>query len=57
MGRKFPHVNDNADFVARSRRRNRMQLANCVVRCVVIVILVVAWWFVLMGVLDWVAPV
>lgn len=41
----FPHVNDNADFVARSRRRNRMQAANLLVR-----------WFVMgvWGMLGWV---
>jgi hypothetical protein len=26
--RKFPHVNDNSDFVARSKWRNKMQMAN-----------------------------
>ncbi len=28
MGSKFPNVNDNSDFVSRSRRRNRMQMLN-----------------------------
>jgi hypothetical protein len=32
-GEKFPKVNDNRDFVSRSRRRNRMQMLNVGVRC------------------------
>lgn len=28
----FPNVNDNSDFVSRSRRRNRMQMYNCALR-------------------------
>ena len=31
-GRKFPHVNDNSDFVARSKWRNKMQMANVALR-------------------------
>jgi len=31
----FPNVNDNSDFVARSRRRNRNQMYNCGLRYIV----------------------
>jgi hypothetical protein len=32
MDEKFPNVNDNSDFVSRSRRRNRMQMLNVAMR-------------------------
>ncbi|KAK0101846.1 hypothetical protein ONS95_001340 [Cadophora gregata] len=40
MGCKFPNTNDNRDFVARSRRRNRMQMLNVGVRFLEIAMLV-----------------
>ncbi|KAG9242749.1 P-loop containing nucleoside triphosphate hydrolase protein [Calycina marina] len=39
-GQKFPHVNDNRDFISRSRRRNRMQMLNVLVKGVEILVLV-----------------
>jgi len=41
----FPRVNDNGDFVSRSKWRNRMQAANVVFRffCQTIIALVVIW--------------
>jgi hypothetical protein len=47
MGAKFPHVNDNADFVSRSRWRNRMQLANVLFRWTVIGMLISVFWILL----------
>jgi hypothetical protein len=32
LGTKFPNVNDNSDFVTRSRRRNRMQMLNVLMK-------------------------
>lgn len=40
MGSKFPNTNDNRDFVARSRRRNRMQMLNVGVKFLEIAVLV-----------------
>lgn len=34
LGHKFPNVNDNSDFVSRSKRRNKMQLFNALLRYV-----------------------
>ncbi|CZR69238.1 uncharacterized protein PAC_19138 [Phialocephala subalpina] len=45
MGQKFPNVNDNRDFVARSRRRNRMQALNVVVKFLEMLVLVVMCFF------------
>ncbi|KAI1160850.1 P-loop containing nucleoside triphosphate hydrolase protein [Nemania serpens] len=33
-GIPFPHVNDNSDFISRSRRRNRAQMCNVAVQCI-----------------------
>lgn len=33
---KFPNVNDNRDFVSRSRRRNRMQMLNVAIRFLIL---------------------
>ncbi|KAL6880772.1 P-loop containing nucleoside triphosphate hydrolase protein [Trichoderma novae-zelandiae] len=41
-GCSFPNVNDNSDFVARSRRRNRNQMKNVALRYFVNIIFVVA---------------
>lgn len=40
-GQKFPNVNDNRDFVSRSKRRNRMQMLNVLAKGVEILVLVV----------------
>lgn len=45
QGTKFPHVNDNSDFVARSRRRNRNQMKNVALRYALIAVISVAVWF------------
>lgn len=46
MGCKFPNVNDNSDFVSRSRRRNRMQMLNVGARFLYMALLfVVALYF------------
>ncbi|RFU27976.1 hypothetical protein B7463_g8363, partial [Scytalidium lignicola] len=45
LGKKFPHVNDNTHFVARSKRRNRMQMANVALRMVLAGSLFAACWF------------
>ncbi|KAI1634608.1 P-loop containing nucleoside triphosphate hydrolase protein [Biscogniauxia mediterranea] len=39
-GEKFPNVNDNSDFVARSRRRNRCQMMNVAMQGLEIIALV-----------------
>ena len=45
-GSSFPNVNDNSDFVTRSRRRNRNQMYNCLLRylfnTVVMILLAIA---------------
>jgi hypothetical protein len=46
FGEKFPNVNDNSDFVARSRRRNRMQALNVVTRYLSILRVVVVVVFI-----------
>jgi hypothetical protein len=43
-GRKFPHVNDNSDFVARSKWRNKMQMANVALRYTLILAILVMCW-------------
>ncbi|TVY80468.1 hypothetical protein LSUE1_G004432 [Lachnellula suecica] len=51
LGDKFPNVNDNSDFVSRSKRRNRMQLLNvlfrfvemCAIISVAFFLLVILW--------------
>jgi hypothetical protein len=43
-GRKFPHTNDNSDFVARSRWRNKMQIANVALRWSLIALSVFFFW-------------
>jgi hypothetical protein len=48
----FPHVNDNANFVARSRRRNRMQAANVLFRWFVIALCCLLTWWTLNFVLE-----
>lgn len=45
FGCKFPHINDNSDFVTRSKRRNRMQLANVLFRYFVILVGLVLAYF------------
>lgn len=40
-GYKFPNVNDNSDFVSRSKRRNRMQMLNVCVKALEMVVVVV----------------
>jgi hypothetical protein len=52
FGAKFPHVNDNADFVKRSKRRNRMQLANVIFRWLYFGGLVMLCWIFLVWSLD-----
>ena len=42
-GRKFPFVNDNADFVSRSKRRNKMQMANVVLSFLLSALVMVAF--------------
>ncbi|RDW92234.1 hypothetical protein BP5796_01628 [Coleophoma crateriformis] len=44
---KFPHVNDNNDFIARSQRRNRNQMKNVAFRYACILVLALATWFVM----------
>lgn len=41
-GQAFPNVNDNKDFVSRSRRRNRMQMLNVGVQALQYIVLLVA---------------
>ena len=43
-GKKFPHVNDNSDFVARSKRRNKMQMANVALSFGLIALVMVMFW-------------
>lgn len=47
-GRKFPHVNDNADFVSRSKWRNKMQMANVALNLLLIVLVMAVFWVVLL---------
>ncbi|KAG0650201.1 hypothetical protein D0Z07_3313 [Hyphodiscus hymeniophilus] len=47
-GRKFPHVNDNSDFVSRSKWRNKMQMANVALNFAMIALVVVLFWAVLL---------
>ena len=46
-GIKFPHVNDNTDFVARTKRRNRLQMYNVALRYGLICSMCVGVWMVL----------
>lgn len=48
-GIKFPHVNDNHDFVARSKRRNKMQMANVALNYILMIaVLMVSWRMVIL---------
>ncbi|KAL3418034.1 nad dependent epimerase [Phlyctema vagabunda] len=44
-GVKFPHVNDNSDFVSRSKTRNRNQIKNVLFRYALIAVATVALWY------------
>ena len=52
VGCKFPHINDNHDFVARSRRRNRRQMLNVAFRYAVIGTMAVGSWTTLKTIWD-----
>ncbi|KAH8803388.1 P-loop containing nucleoside triphosphate hydrolase protein [Xylogone sp. PMI_703] len=45
LGRSFPHVNDNTNFVARSKWRNKMQMANAALGKVVMGVIFAACWY------------
>lgn len=48
-GQKFPNVNDGSDFVTRSRRRNRMQFLNAVLRLLMLWVVIGFVAYMLMG--------
>lgn len=51
-GRKFPHVNDNSDFISRSKRRNRMQMANVALNFAVSLTMIAGFCFMLLILLQ-----
>ena len=46
-GRKFPHVNDNNDFISRSKWRNKMQMANVALNFTISAVALYGLWFTL----------
>lgn len=55
-GIKFPHVNDNSDFISRSRRRNRNQMKNVLFRYALFAIASVILWFFMAWLIQRCAP-
>lgn len=49
--RKFPHVNENVDFISRSKWRNKMQMANVALSFTIYAVALFLYWFALTAVM------